>query len=336
MKAIVLREPEGPKNLRYEEVEIPKPKADEVLIKLHYAALNRRDVFISYGRYPRTKLPSILGSDGAGEVVARGENVKNVEEGSRVVINPGLAWGDQEAHPGPNFHILGMPVDGTFAEYVVVPAAQVYPKPEHLTWEEAAALPLAGVTAYRAVVTRGQVQAGETVLISGIGSGVALYALQMALAKGANVYVTSGSDEKIERAIRLGAAGGVNYRKEGWVKRLREMIGGADLIVDGVAGPGFTQLIEVTNPGGRIVSYGATNGSVPELIMRGVFSRQMDIRGTTMGSPRDFANMLELYAKHQLRPVIDRRYPLEEAAEAMLRMEQGLNFGKITLKIVDS
>ena len=333
MKAIVLKEAGGPKNLLYHEVETPEPKADAVLVKLRYAALNRRDVFVAYGRYRGMKLPSILGADGSGEVVARGENVMNVEVGSHVVINPGLMWGEREAYPSPKFHILGMPVDGTFAQYIAVPASQVYPKPEYLTWEEAAALPLAGVTAYRAVVTRGQVQPGETVLIPGIGSGVALYALQMALVKGAKVYVTSGSDEKIERAIQLGAAGGVNYRKDGWVKRLREMIGGADLIVDGVAGPGFTQLIEVTNPGGRIVSYGATNGPVPELIMRGVFSRQMDIRGTTMGSPRDFANMLELYTKHQLRPVIDRSYPLEEAAEAMLHMEQGLNFGKITLDI---
>lgn len=334
MKAIVLPVAEGPRAVRYEEVETPQPKADEVLIRLRFAALNRRDVWISHGTYRNMKLPVILGSDGAGEVAACGSNVRHVQVGDPVIINPGMRWGNSEAYPDKNFEILGMPTNGTFAQYVVVPAEQVYPKPEHLTWEEAAALPLAGVTAYRALVSRGQVQPGETVLIPGIGSGVALYALQMALAKGARVYVTSSSDEKIARAMEMGASGGVNYRHEDWHKQLRQLMGGgADLIIDGVSGPNFVRLVELTNPGGRIVNFGMTGGVVSHLAMRDLFFRQIDIRGTTMGSPRDFAGMLELYSQHQLRPVIDRTYPLASAAEALTRMDEGQNFGKIVLEI---
>ena len=333
MKAVMLPVAEGPHSVRYVDVETPQPQAGEVLIRLRFAALNRRDVWISYGTYRGMKLPVILGSDGAGEVVACGDGVEHVQVGDEVIINPGLRWGDLEAHPSPEFEILGMPTNGTFAQYVVVPAEQVVPKPQHLTWEEAAALPLAGVTAYRALFTRGRLQPGETVLIPGIGSGVALFALQMAVAKGARVFVTSSSDEKIARAMELGAAGGVNYRRDDWTKQLRQMMGGADLVVDGIAGPGFVQLVELTNPGGRIVSFGMTAGVVPELVMRQVFFRQMDIRGTTMGSPRDFARMLELYCEHRLRPVIDRKYPLSAAGEALTRMDKGEQFGKIVLEI---
>lgn len=333
MEAVVLQTCDGPQGLRYIDVETPRPKAGEVLIRLRYAALNHRDVWISRGTYQGIRLPVILGSDGAGEVAACGEGVDHLRVGDPVIINPGLMWGDSDAHPGPNFQILGMPRNGTFAQYVAVPADHVYPKPEHLTWEEAAALPLAGLTAYRALFTRGGLQPGETVLITGIGGGVALFALQLALAKGAKVFVTSGSDEKIARAMELGASGGVNYRQEDWPARLREMMGKADLVIDGAAGPGFVHLIELTNLGGRIVNFGVTAGVVPELAMRAVFSRQMDIRGTTMGSPRDFAGLLALYGEHRLRPVIDRIYPLASAGEALERMEKGEQFGKIVLAI---
>ena len=333
MKAIVLREVGGPENLRYEEVDTPKPKAGEVLVKLKYAALNRRDVFISFGMYPGMKLPSILGADGAGVVAAIGDDVQNIEIGSEVIIDSGIGWGEDERKSNPGFYILGMPVDGTYAQYVVVPAENIYGKPKHLTWEETAALPLAGVTGYRALVTRGQVQEGETVLIPGIGSGVALFVLQMAVAKGAKVYVTSSSDEKIERAKQLGAVDGVNYQSPDWVKQLRKMMGAADLVVDGVGGPSFNQLLNLTAEGGRIVSYGATNGPIPEFVLPRIFLKNIDLRGTKMGSPRQFAEMLNFFEQHQIHPIIDRCYPLEHAAEAQAYMNQGKNFGKITLEI---
>ncbi|WP_243292459.1 zinc-binding dehydrogenase [Bacillus sp. FJAT-47783] len=333
MKAIVLNETGGPKMLKMENRAIPKPSAGEVVIKLQYAALNRRDLFITYGLYPSMNLPSILGSDGAGVVVEVGSGVTSVQNGQEVVINPGLNWGENDRFANADFRILGMPTNGTYAQYVVVRGENVFPKPKHLRFEEAAALPLAGVTAYRALFTRGELKEGETVLIPGIGSGVALYLLQMAVAAGANVFVTSSSEEKIEQAKNLGAKGGINYRNERWAKELKKTMGLADLIVDGVGGPGFNDLINVTAPGGRIVSFGATNGPVPECVMPKIFFKNMDIRGTTMGSPRDFQQMLSFYEQHELHPIIDRCYTLEEAKEALHYMEEGKNFGKITLKI---
>jgi zinc-binding alcohol dehydrogenase/oxidoreductase len=333
MKAMVLREVGGPANLRYEEVEIPSPKAGEVLVRLKFAALNRRDVFITQGLYPGMKLPSILGADGAGKVEAVGDGVKGIQVGSEVVINSALHWGESEVHYGPNFSIMGMPTDGTYAQYVSVPAENIFAKPEYLSLEEAAALPLAGLTGYRALFTRGGLQAGETVLIPGIGSGVALFLLQMAVAKDAKVYVTSSSDEKIEKAKQLGAIGGVNYRSDNWVKDLRKVMGGAHLIIDGVGGSNFNQLLNLAEPGARIVTYGATNGPVPEFIVPKLFFKNMDVRGTTMGSPREFAQLLKFYETNNLHPVIDKCFPLENAVEAQLRMERGENFGKITLEI---
>ncbi|MEW9672915.1 zinc-binding dehydrogenase [Ammoniphilus sp. 3BR4] len=335
MKAIMLRELGGPRQLRYEDIEIPAPKSGEVLIRLKYASLNRRDVWITHGLYPAMKLPSILGADGAGEVVAMGDQVEGIQEGSSVVINPGLNWGENPNYNGPDFSILGMPTDGTYAQYVKVPYKNVYKKPDYLSWEEAAALPLAGVTAYRALITRGNLQKGETVLIPGIGSGVALFALQMAVAKGANVFVTSSSEEKIERAKKLGAVGGVNYRLEHWMKDLKKIMGGADLIIDGVGGENFNQLLNLAKPAGRIVNFGATSGPIPELALPRVFFKHLDIKGTTMGSPLDFEQMLQLFEEHRINPVVDRSYPLEEAMNAQLYMEKGQNFGKITLEIPD-
>lgn len=336
MKAIVVKETGGPEKVEYVDVDVPSPDKGEVLIRLKYAALNRRDFFITHGLYPGISLPTILGSDGAGIVEEVGEGVSNVSVGDEVIMNPGIGWGEHEAYGNRDFHILGMPTDGTFAEYVKITSENVYKKPAHLSWKEAASLPLAGLTAYRALVTRGEVKAGESVLVPGIGSGVSQMVMQMAIAKGANVYVTSSSEEKLARAKELGAKGGVNYREEDWTKQLKKTVGGFDLIVDGVGGDNFNQLISVIANGGRIVNYGATAGPVPELILPRIFFKNIDIRGTTMGSPRDFENMLQLYEEHQLHPVVDRVFPLEEAVEALKYMDKGNNFGKIALEIPQS
>ncbi|OCA85383.1 alcohol dehydrogenase [Bacillus wudalianchiensis] len=311
----------------------PKPKGNEVVVKLKYASLNRRDVWIPYGKYPGIKLPAILGSDGAGEVAALGENVKNIEVGSEVIINPSLNWGESDAFNGPDYSILGMPTNGTYAQYVAVPVENVYPKPEYLSMEEAAALPLSALTAYRAVVVRGEVKRDETVFIPGIGSGVALFALQIAAATGANVYVTSSSDEKLEKAKELGAIGGVNYRSDTYVRDLKGEIGGADLLIDGVGGKTFNDLIQLAKTGGRIINFGATAGPVPDLVLPRLFFKHLDIKGTTMGSSRNFEEMLQFFADHEIRPVIDRIFPLQEAAEAQRYMEKGQQFGKIILEI---
>lgn len=333
MKAIVLREKGGPNQVSYEEVAVPTPQAGEVLIRLKYAALNRRDLWITYGLYPRIQLPTILGSDGAGEVEAVGEGVTGVKVGDSVLIDPGLNWGDEERFNGPDYTILGMPQNGTFAQYVIVPASQVHPIPSHLTMEEAAALPLGGVTAFRAVVTRGEVAENETVFIPGIGSGVALFALQIATALGAKVFVSSSSEEKLAKAKQLGAVGGVNYRDENWAKELTKQMGHADLIIDCVGGKTFNKLLDIAKPGGRIVNFGATLGPVPNLLLPKLFFKHLDIRGTTMGSPKDFAAMIQLVTSKQIRPVLDRSYSLSEIKDALLYMEKGANFGKITLQI---
>src|SRR5918997_5468297 len=203
MKSIRLHELEGPDELVYEEVPEPEPGPGETVVRLRAAALNRRDLFATQGQYPGVTpdiLPKIPGSDGSGEVVARGEGAEGPEEGTDVVVNPALYWGDNPRVPGKEYRILGIPDDGTFAQFIKVPSDHVFPKPSHLSHEEAAALPLGALTAYRALVTRGQLQEGETVFIPGIGGGVATFLVQMASAMGATVFVSSGSDEKIEKA----------------------------------------------------------------------------------------------------------------------------------------
>jgi NADPH:quinone reductase-like Zn-dependent oxidoreductase len=234
----------------------------------------------------------------------------------------------------PYFRILGLPDDGTYAEMVKAPATNVHRKPAAWTWEEAAALPLAALTAYRAVVTRAQVREGEHVLVTGIGGGVSIAALQIAKASGAKVVVTSGSDAKLERAKTLGAIGGVNYKLSDWSKTVSALTsGGPDVVIDSVGGETLAKAIDIVKPGGRIVTYGATTGPVPQLEVRRIFWKQLALMGSTMGTPREFAAMLELYSTSNSRPVVDRAFPLAEAPAAHTRMEQAGQFGKIVLKI---
>src|SRR5215213_6912570 len=336
MKAVRLHELEGPDELVYEEVPEPEPGPGETIVRLRAAALNRRDLFATQGQYPGVTpeiLPRIPGSDGSGEVVARGEGADGPDEGTEVVINPALYWGDDPQKPGKNYRILGLPDNGTFAQLVKVPAENVLPKPSHLSHEEAAAIPLGALTAYRALVTRGGVQQGETVVVPGIGSGVATFVVQMAAALGARVFVTSGSDEKLEMAKQIGAEGGVNYNSEDWSKELKGMSGGADLSVDHVGGEGFDALVSLAKPGSRIVTFGATAGPKVTVVMPRIFLKHLTILGTAMGTNEEFGAMLDLFAEHGLRPTINETFPLQEAAAAMEHMEEGTGIGKIVLDI---
>ncbi|MDQ3658286.1 MAG: zinc-binding dehydrogenase [Actinomycetota bacterium] len=335
MKAIRLHEIETPEKLVYEDVPEPEPGPGEIVVRLRAAALNRRDVFVTRGMYPGAKpeaLPIILGSDGSGEVAARGNSADGPSEGTEVVINPALYWGDDMRKPGKDYRILGLPDNGTFAQFVKVPADHVFPKPPHLSAEEAAAIPLAALTAYRALVTRGQLQEGETVVVPGIGGGVATFLVQMATALGARVFVTSGNDEKIETAKRLGAEDGINYKTEKWPRELRSMTGGVDLSVDTIGGEVFDALLSIAKPGGRIVSIGATAGPAKKLMLPKIFLKHLDVLGTAMGSGQDFEGMLRLYEEHELHPVINATFPLEEATAAMNHMEEGSGIGKIVLQ----
>src|ERR671916_1468427 len=324
MKAMVLHELGGPDNLSYEDVPEPEPGPGETVVRLRAAALNRRDVFVTYGQYPGARpeaLPVILGSDGSGEVVARGDGAGGPDEGTEVVINPALYWGDNPHSPGKEYRILGLPDDGTFAQFVKVPAENVFPKPSHLSHEEAAALALGALTAYRALVTRGKVEQGETVVVPGVGSGVATLVVQMAAALGAQVFVTSGSDEKIEKAKEFGAEGGVNYDSEDWSRELKGMAGGVDLSVDHVGGENFNALVSLARPGSRIVVFGATAGPTPKAMTIRIALKHLDVLGTAMGTNEEFSAMLDLYTEHGLRPVINETFSLEQTPAALKHME---------------
>ena len=333
MKAIVLREHGGPERLVLEQAASPEPGPGEAVVALRAAALNHRDAWIRKGLYAGIRLPVVLGSDGAGEVAEVGQGVDPSWVGRHVVINPSLGWGGDARVQAPSYRILGLPDDGTYAERVRVPADNLFVKPAALSWEAAAAIPLAGLTAYRAVVTRARVQPGETVLITGIGGGVASVALLIARHLGARVIVTSSSDAKLEHAGRLGAHGGVNYTHDAWAKEAQALCdGGPDVIVDSAGRDVFPVLLEIAKPGGRIVTFGATTGSASAIEVRRVFWKQLSILGSTMGTPAEFAEMLALF-DGPLVPVVDRVFPLAAAPDAHRRMDAADQFGKIVLKI---
>ncbi|CAN5120649.1 zinc-binding dehydrogenase [soil metagenome] len=319
MQAIRVHEGE---ELRYETVPDPEPGTGEALVELKAAGLNRRDLLVRTGTYP-FPLPLVPGSDGAG--VRR-------DTGQEVVIYCGLHWGDREDAPGSNFGILGGPRDGTYAELIALPEENLFPKPASFTWTEAAAFPLAAVTAYRGLFTRGGLQAGETVLVLGAGSGVSTFVVQLAVQAGARVLVTSSSDEKIERANSLGADGGVNYAAtEDWPAAVQEL-GAIDLVLDSV-GSTWQQSLDAVRPGGRVVVFGGTAGTEATLNVRPFYFRQQSLYGTQLGSPRDFEGLLRMLEESTWRPVIDSVRPLAEAEAALDRMVSGEHFGKLVLEI---
>jgi zinc-binding alcohol dehydrogenase/oxidoreductase len=246
-----------------------------------------------------------------------------------------LDWGGKaNVWDAKGSSILGMPRDGTFAEYVTVPAENVYPKPARLSVEEAAAIPLAGLTAYRALFTRGALAAGETVLIPGIGGGVQTFALIFAKHAGARTIVTSSSDEKLERAKALGADVTLNYTAiPDWHKRARAE-GPIDLVIDSSGGDTLAKSLDAVVPGGRIVVYGGTRGEAAVKLFP-LFWKHVSILGTSMGSPRDFAAMLALFEKSDIVPAVDRVYPMRDAVSAAQRMAESDQFGKIVLRIAE-
>lgn len=332
MNAAVFTELKKPITLQ--AVADPAAAPGQAVVRLHAASLNHRDLWIQVGLYANIKLPLIPGSDGAGTVESVGADADKSWLGREVIINPSLDWGPDPRAQGPAFRILGMPDSGTFAEKISIPVANLAPKPAHLSWEQAAALPLAGLTAWRALFTRARLKAGERVLVTGVGGGAALFALQFAAAAGAEVWVTSGSPDKLTRAPSLGARGGVNYRDTGWAATLQQQAGGLfDVIIDSAGGEGFASLIELTRPGGRLVFFGATTGNPKGLDVRKCFFRQINLLGTTMGSPEDFAGMTDFVAQHKITPVVDRVFPLAAAEAALRHMEAGAQFGKIGLSL---
>jgi zinc-binding alcohol dehydrogenase/oxidoreductase len=317
--------------LIWKEVETPVIGPGEVLVKIKAAALNRRDYWITVGKYAGIKYPTILGSDGAGIVAEIGEGVDANWLNKEVIINPSNNWGDHDEFQSKDFKILGLPGDGTFAEYVKTRAEYLYAKPAYLNWEQAAAVPLAGLTAFRALFTKGKAKKSDTVLITGVGGGTGAFALQWAVAAGCKVYVTSSQPDKIEKAKQLGALAGVNYKTENWADELKQLAGGFDVVIDSALGEGFSKLPDICNPGARIVFFGGTAGDMPAINGRKIFWKQLQILGTTMGTANDFEQMLAFMNEHKIVPVVDEVLPLAEAAKAVNMMEHSSQFGKIVL-----
>lgn len=325
MRAVILHDHGGPEHLVPGELADPEPLAGEVVVDLVAAALNHRDV---WQRTAPGNHGAVLGSDGAGTVSALGDGVTGVEVGQEVVINPSVGWGDGEDAPAPGWAILGVPRQGTYAERIAIPAQDVRPRPGRLTWHESAALPLAGLTAWRALVTRGRVAAGMRVLVTGAGGGAATFLIQIAHALGADVVVTSSSDETIGRAIELGAARGVRYTDSDWP----EQVGEVDLVVDSAGTPAWAGALKCLRRGGTLVSFGRTAGNTAEIDLPSLFYGQWNVLGTTMGSPREFDALLDHVEQAAWRPVVDSVFPLEQAAAAHQRLEQPGRFGKVVLE----
>ena len=319
MKAIRIHEDGGPEVLRYEDVPDPKAGDGEALVELRAASLNHLDVWIRKG-LPSVPKPRILGADGAGVIAGTGE---------RVVINPGIMSGGK-------VHIVGETMDGTHAELIALPREYLHPIPDDLSFEEAAAFPLVFETAYRMLVTRARVQAGEWVPIWGIGGGVATAALSIAKALDALVIVTSSSDAKLERASELGADATVNHANDDVVARVKEVTsGGAHVVVDDVGDATWKRTLDAARPEGRIVVCGATTGPNPPAALHRVWWKQLTILGSTMGTKADFEGAYALIAEGRARPVVDEVVPLAEIAAAHARLEAGEQLGKIVLAIPD-
>jgi zinc-binding alcohol dehydrogenase/oxidoreductase len=330
MKALVLKEAG-----KIELKELPKPVATKgkALVRIKAAALNRRDDWIREGKYPNIKFGVTMGSDGAGIVEEVGDETDQPWVGQEVVINPNIDWGPDADVQSGKYTILGMPVDGTFAEYVLVAIDRLHRKPTHLDFLQAASLPLGGLTAYRALFRKGELKSGQNVLISGFGGGVAQFAFLFAQAAGANVYVTSGSDEKIEKAIKLGAKGAYNYKKQATYTDLWKTKGGFDLVIDSAGGDQLNSFIKVLKPKGKIVFYGATNGLPAKLDLYRMFWNQLSLLGSTMGSDHEFSEMLAFVSKHQIRPLVDSIRPFSKIAESFPDITKPNKVGKIVFQV---
>lgn len=302
MNALVHKEQKGLTGLVYTQFDEVAPKPGEVRIKLVTSGLNHRDLFVMERHQP-TDPPLIIGSDGAGIVEALGEGVDNVNVGDEVIINPGLGWKEKSDGPPEGFEILGLPFHGTFAEKVTVPAENAVPKPAYLSWEEAGVMSLAALTAYRALFTRGRLKEHQKVLIPGIGSGVATFLLQFAKAVNAEVYVTSRSAEKGQRAKELGAVQAINSNDD-WSAQLNNQK--MDLVIESVGAATFNKSLDQLRTGGTIVTFGASAGDRIEFDLRKFFYGQYSFFGSTMGSSEEFTEMIQFIEKHQIRPIVDK------------------------------
>lgn len=345
MKAAVIREHGGLDRVRLEEVPEPKPADAQVVLNVRSAGLNHLDIWVRKGRSGlKIQMPHILGSDAAGVIAAVGDSVANVSIGDEVILNPGLTCGlceyceQGEQSQCISFGIVGMSRQGTFAEKVAVPARNVFPKPSHMNFDEAGAFVLSYLTAWRMLMTRAQLKPGQTVLIHGVGGGVALCALQLAKLAGAEVIVTSSSDKKLSCAKQIGADHIINYKAVDDVAQcVRNVTSGrsVDVVIDTVGAATWPIDFSAVRRGGKIVLCGVTSGPKVETNLQMLYWNQLTILGSTMGSDEDYRQMLRAVTTAKLKPIIDSVRPLQSVQEAMSRMETAEQFGKIVLRICE-
>lgn len=334
MKALVLTAADGIQSAVVKDIDQPAPKPGEVRVALKAASLNHRELWICSGQYPgMLPAPFVLGCDGAGVVDAVGDGMPSSRIGEEVVLYPGQNWGADARFPAPDFGLLGMPGPGTIAEQICVPAAHAVAKPPFLGFSDAAAIPLAALTAWRGLTTKAGLRAGEKILITGIGGGVATLALQIAVGLGASAFVTSGNDDNIARAVGLGAAAGFNYKDESWRKALPKATGGIDVVFDGAPGSSYANYGRSLNMGARVVVYGSTGGmqfpvNAPEL-----FLKNISVIGTNVGSLEDFRAMLRFVGQKRIKPCIDREFTLADAGSALHHLQNAHRFGKVVVTI---
>jgi len=333
--------------LSLDEVPKPSPKGKELLIKIHAAALNHRDLFLRQHLYPGISFGVPLLADGSGTVVAVGDEANPRWKGKKVIVNPGTGWKDNPEGPEEpsGYKILGgtkMNPNGTLQEYMIIDEGEVEEAPDHLTAVESAALPLTGLTAWRAVMTKcgeNNLKPGKNILITGIGGGVALMAMEFARAAGANVYVSSGSEEKIQKAIKLGAKGGVNYKEEAWEKKLLGMLPAEnkqlDAIVDGAGGDAIEKGAKMLKAGGVISVYGMTVGPKMPFLMQAVL-KNIEVKGSTMGSRKEFKDMVNFIKTTRAKPVVSRAVQgldLDAINGLFEDMKKGTQFGKLVVEV---
>lgn len=342
MKAVAIDGFGGPEHAQLRELPDPEPGPDEVVVRVRAAALNHLDLWTVSGTLGiDISFPFVLGADGAGEIASVGDGVRGMRPGMRVLVNPAVSCGGcEQCRAGEqsqcvSFRMIGEHLPGTFAEQVRLPARNVFPFPGHLSFAEAAALGVTFITAYRMLFTRGDLNPGEWVLVTGIGGGLALTLFQLARPLAGRLFVTSSSDDKLERARALGADAGINYRTDDVGKVVRRLTTkrGVDLVVDSAGGSALDASLRALVKGGRIVIAGATAGPRAEIDVRRLFWNQLRIIGSTMGSDSDVSDMIRMVAGTKLRPIVDRVFPLAEAPAALSYLKSQQHFGKIVLEV---
>ena len=342
MKAVVFREFGGPEKLRYEDVADPKISETEVLIRVRACALNHLDIWARQGtRSERIPMPHISGCDISGEVARVGSLVKNHKPGEKVLIAPGISDGTCEyCATGwdslcESYKIIGNETQGGYAEFAAVPSENVLPIPDHLNFEEAASVPLVFLTAWHMLATRARLGPGETVLVWAAGSGVGSAAIQVAKLLGAKVIATGGSDEKLDKAKRIGADWVVNHQTQDVPAEVKRVTNGrkANVVFDHIGQATWNKSMRSMAPAGRLVNCGVTSGGEAEIDIRYIFVKQFSLMGSYMGGRGELLKVLTFFEDGRLKPVVDSVFPLAEAVKAQSRMERSEHFGKIVLKV---